>query len=158
MGIRDWANGLTTAGIVVAVGAIIIQTGGWSLSDWRFWVSLVTILTLACVALFVLRPKQEDYKAAEHLRALRRQASVRDIAFIAAAARNPHYPKELSDAAISQAPQGAQWSPETPEAARERALRLINLGLLEQRGNEVGATDLGSALVSFNALLAKKHI
>lgn len=158
MGIRDWANGLTAAGIVVAVGAIIIQTGSWSLSNWRFWVSLVIMLTLACVAIFVLRPKQEDYKAAEHLRVLRRHASARDIAFLAAAALNPHYPKELSDAAISQAPQGVQWNPETPEAARERALRLIDLGLLEQRGNEVGTTDLGSALVSFDALLTKKHV
>jgi hypothetical protein len=154
--LREWANGLTLAAIIVAVGTIIIQAGAWKLDDWKFWASLVAMLALAGASVFALRPQQEDYKAAEHLRVLRRLVSVRDIAFITEAARNPRPPKDVSDATISLAPQGIQWPIETTEKAVSRASRLMNLELLQPRSSEVEPTDLGSALIAFDALLTRK--
>jgi hypothetical protein len=79
----------------------------------------------------------------------RSQTTDRDIAFLREAKGRVTYPKFLSADSGARAPKGEKWEAETEEKANARARRLIQLGLMEERGGgEVELSELGRALVT----------
>lgn len=152
MGLRAWSNGLSLAGLILTVGASILANGGWKPTEWEFWTVLGGSIALACLAIVLLRPTSDELST-HRLHDLRRRVSVRDIAFLSTAVNYVLYPKDVSDRACSLAPPGEAWDPEHKSQAEGRARRLIDLGLLQWRHDEVETTALGRALVALDEAL-----
>jgi hypothetical protein len=152
MSLRAWSNGLAVAGLMLTVGASVLANGGWKPTEWEFWAVLGGSIALGCLAIVLLRPTSEELNT-RRLHDLRRRVSVRDMAFLSTAVNYQLYPKDVSDRAGSLAPPGETWEPENQSRAQDRARRLIDLGLLQWRHDEVETTALGRAVVALDDAL-----
>ena len=153
MPLRTWTNGLTAASIVVALGfGVLAAIGQWRLSDWKFWIVVGITVVSAATVFVVLRPVPRAPSPAgsrSELESLKTRLDLRDVAFLKIATNTVAYPKDISDLAIGIAPSGVTWPLEDTSKATERARRLIDLGVLQWRDQEVQTTRLGKKAVDF---------
>lgn len=153
MKLRSWGNALAVAGLVLAGGVAVAQAP--AANSW-YWVSLGVAFGLAVIAILLLRPRAED-REVRLLMDLRSQTTDRDIAFLLAGTRAITFPETLSQHSTALAPFGEQWSPESKEAASDRARKLIALGLMEPRGAEVETSARGAAIVALDRAIKAKR-
>jgi len=153
MGLRGWGNGLTAAGLILAVGVAVAQAPE---GNTRYLVALGITVVSAIVAIALLRPKADE-ETARRLNYLRQQTSARDIAVLRIASQAISFPETHSRNALPLAPVGEKWQEESTEKANARAHKLISLGLMERRGSETETSKLGRALVAFDDALRMQH-
>lgn len=149
MSLRGWGNGLAVAGLILVVGLAVGQAPK---GQTKYWIALGASLVSALLAIFLLRPRDEE-KAAQELAYLHSQTTVRDIAFLFAGTQAITFPETLSQHSTALAPPGETWAAETKEKAEARARRLVAMGLMEPRGSEVETSTLGHSVVAFDKTL-----
>lgn len=147
MNLRGWGNGFAVAGLFLVVGLAVAQAPDGNL---RYWVALGVSVTLALLAIVLLRPKKAEQDALQ-LAHLRSQTTDRDIAFLRAGTQAITHPKTLSKHSVALAPSGERWKAETEKEAEARAQKLITIGLMERRNpSEVETSALGKSVIAFD--------
>src|SRR3954466_12827547 len=106
MELRGWGNALAVAGLLLAVGIAAAQAPA---ANPRYWVFLAVAVSLAVIAIVLLRPRGDDQDV-QVLLQLRRQTTDRDIAFLRAGTRVISFPETLSEQSIAFTPFGETWS------------------------------------------------
>jgi hypothetical protein len=149
MRLRGWGNGLTAAGLILAVGIAVAQAPE---GNTRYLLALGITVISAIVAIGLLRPRAGE-ESAKRINYLRTQTTDRDIAVLRIGAQAISFPETLSRNALALAPVGEEWGEESKEKANARAQKLIALGLMEQRGSEVETSTLGRAVLAFDDAL-----
>lgn len=153
MSLRGWGNGLAVAALILTVGVAAAQAPAGST---RTYVILGVAALIALVAVALLRPKAGD-DSARQLNDLRRQVSVRDIAFLRIGTQVISFPQTIDRNSLVLAPPDEPWVQEAEDKVAARTQKLLALGLLERRGSEVETSSLGRALVAFDDLLRVKR-
>ncbi len=150
MSLRGWGNGLTAAGLIVAVGVAVAQAPG---GNTRYLLALGITVFCSIVAILLLRPKANEENARQ-LNLLHKRTTDRDIAVLRMGAQAVTFPETLSRNSVTLAPVGEKWEAESKEKAGARAEKLISLRLMERRGSsEVETSALGRALIAFDDAL-----
>ena len=150
MSLRGWGNGLTAAGLIVAVGVAVAQAPE---GNTRYLLALVITVVCAIAAIALLRPKANEEKARQ-LNLLRTRTTDRDIAVLRMGAQAITFPETLSRNSVTLAPVGEKWEEESKERVSARTEKLISLRLMERRGSsEVETSTLGRALLAFDDAL-----